>query len=60
MADQVTIQEHARTEKGDSTLERKQFGGVWYVLAMIGYHRGWPEWHWIKEDEYLCSLDKNK
>lgn len=58
MADVVTIQEQATTNLDEKKLHRIQIGGVWHVLIKIGYYRGWPEWHWIKEDEYLRSRDK--
>lgn len=54
MSDVAIIQDQPIKKK----LHRMMIGGVWHVLVMVGYHRGWPEWHWIKEDEYLRSLDK--
>lgn len=58
MVDATQIQVENTLKAEEKKVRRMQIGGVWHVLVMVGYHRGWPEWHWIKEDEHLRSQGK--
>lgn len=54
----MPIQREKIPNTKEKKVHRTQIGGVWHVLVMVGYYRGWPEWHWIREDIHLRSLSK--